>query len=99
MSKQSVKFELDAVKPSTEEIAVVAYSFFEAAGHVDGHDLEHWLRAQEQLSKNLSSGDKSQIGAKTGNLSANSNAGWKALVVRTVHGKREDRHAKASVAR
>lgn len=31
------------------EIAALAYSYFEADGRTNGHDLEHWLRAERQL--------------------------------------------------
>jgi len=34
---------------SREEIAVLAYSFWEQDGHPEGRDLEHWLMAEAQL--------------------------------------------------
>jgi hypothetical protein len=35
--------------PSREEIAALAYSFWEARGYQDGSPEEDWLRAEEQL--------------------------------------------------
>ena len=34
---------------SAEEIAQLAFRFFEESGREDGHDLEHWLRAEAEL--------------------------------------------------
>jgi hypothetical protein len=45
-----LKFESGAAEPLNQEIAVVVYSLFEAEGKLDGHDLEHWLRAKDLLS-------------------------------------------------
>ena len=35
--------------PSTEQIAELAYRYFEESGYVQGNDLEHWLRAETEL--------------------------------------------------
>jgi len=35
--------------PTQEEIAAVAYSYWEARGRVDGHALDDWLRAEREL--------------------------------------------------
>jgi hypothetical protein len=35
--------------PTSHEVAQRAYNFYEARGRVDGHDLEDWLRAEEEL--------------------------------------------------
>jgi len=35
--------------PTQDEIAVRAYELFLQDGSVNGHDLEHWLHAEEQL--------------------------------------------------
>ncbi|HTZ32012.1 MAG TPA: DUF2934 domain-containing protein [Methylomirabilota bacterium] len=35
--------------PSPEDIAARAYELFLESGSVDGHDLEHWLRAEAEL--------------------------------------------------
>ena len=37
------------VKPSHDEIAGRAYDLFSASGHIPGHDVEHWLQAEAQL--------------------------------------------------
>jgi Protein of unknown function (DUF2934) len=37
--------------PSREEIEVRAYELYEACGCENGHDLEHWLEAERQLSE------------------------------------------------
>ena len=38
-----------AVKPSHDEIARLAYNLFSASGYMPGHDVEHWLQAEAQL--------------------------------------------------
>lgn len=35
--------------PTQNEIAVRAYELFLQDGSANGHDLEHWLRAEEEL--------------------------------------------------
>jgi len=35
--------------PTAEEIAQLAYSFYEARGRQDGHATEDWLRAEKLL--------------------------------------------------
>lgn len=67
MSKQNFKQDTRHTEPTNEEIAALAYSFFEIEGRLGGHDLEHWLRAKQQLSKGCSSESISQKGARTGN--------------------------------
>jgi hypothetical protein len=62
MSKQNLKQNTHHAEPANEEIAALAYSFFEIEGRLGGHDLEHWLRAKQQLSKDCSSGNRSQKG-------------------------------------
>ena len=37
------------LSPTREEIAQFAYSLFESRGREDGHDVEDWLRAEQQL--------------------------------------------------
>lgn len=34
---------------SDEQIASLAYHYYEQSGFVHGHDLEHWLRAESEL--------------------------------------------------
>jgi hypothetical protein len=36
-------------KPSSEEVAVRAYEIYLNNGREDGHDVEHWLLAEEEL--------------------------------------------------
>ena len=36
--------------PSKEEIEVRAYEIYEERGREDGHDVEHWLVAEGELS-------------------------------------------------
>ena len=35
--------------PTHDEITQLAYSLYESRGRRDGHDLEDWLRAEQQL--------------------------------------------------
>ena len=35
--------------PTTEQIAALAYRYFEESGYAPGHDVEHWLRAESEL--------------------------------------------------
>ena len=37
------------VQPSHEEIAGRAFNLFSASGYIPGHDVEHWLKAEAQL--------------------------------------------------
>jgi hypothetical protein len=99
MSKRNLRFESGAAGPSNQEIAVVAYSLFEAAGKLDGHDLEHWLRAKDILSHGCSAGNESQKDAKAESRPANNDAGEKTLVARAPRNRRDHRYAQASSAR
>jgi len=36
-------------RPSRDEIARLAYHFYETRGRRDGHDLDDWLSAEQQL--------------------------------------------------
>src|SRR5262245_47686033 len=36
-------------KISQEQIALRAYQIYEREGRGDGHDMEHWLRAEQEL--------------------------------------------------
>jgi hypothetical protein len=43
-------------RPMEKEIRARAYELFEARGREDGHDLEDWFRAEEEItSRNLGS--------------------------------------------
>ena len=35
--------------PTHDEIAQLAFALYEARGRQDGHDIEDWLRAEQQL--------------------------------------------------
>ena len=35
--------------PNHDEIAQLAFSLYEARGRQDGHDIEDWLRAEQEL--------------------------------------------------
>jgi len=37
------------VRPSHDEIAERAFNLFSASGYIPGHDVEHWLKAEAQL--------------------------------------------------
>lgn len=40
-----------AAEPTQDEIAAKAYELFLQGGSMDGRDLEHWLRAEEELKR------------------------------------------------
>jgi len=42
-------------RPTSEEIATTAYHLYVESGFTDGHDLEHWLRAEQLLKEKLQS--------------------------------------------
>lgn len=42
-------FETNLGPSSRDEIAKLAYKFFEARGRVQGHDLDDWLQAERRL--------------------------------------------------
>ena len=54
MHKHNSKHNSHPVESANAEITERAHSFFEAAGRLEGHDLEHWLRAKEQSFGNTS---------------------------------------------
>jgi hypothetical protein len=37
--------------PTHEEIAQLAFNLYESRGRQDGHDVEDWLRAEEELGR------------------------------------------------
>jgi hypothetical protein len=41
-------------RPSPDEIARLAYQFYETNGRQDGHDVEDWLSAERELTRLLS---------------------------------------------
>jgi hypothetical protein len=38
--------------PSFRKVAERAYFYYENGGRLDGHDLEHWFRAEQELISN-----------------------------------------------
>jgi hypothetical protein len=36
---------------NTPEIAEVAYSYWESRGHENGHDIEDWLAAEQEVTR------------------------------------------------
>jgi len=49
--KQTSLFPKPASKPTREEIAAAAYQLYLESGCQNGHDLEHWLRAEQLLAR------------------------------------------------
>jgi len=39
----------DGERPSRDEVARLAYHFYEARGRQEGHDVDDWLSAEQQL--------------------------------------------------
>jgi hypothetical protein len=74
MNKQNLKQNAHHAEPANEEIAALAYSFFEIEGRLGGHDLEHWLRAKDQLVKSRSPENGPQKGVKPEDPPARDNA-------------------------
>ena len=37
--------------PTHDEIAQLAFNLYESRGRLDGHDVEDWLRAEEELGR------------------------------------------------
>jgi Zn-dependent M16 (insulinase) family peptidase len=58
MHKHNSKHNSHVTHSPYEQVAELAYSFFVIEGRQNGHDLEHWLRAEDVLSKARSSGNK-----------------------------------------
>jgi len=51
MARLKITESIQMVEPSNEEVARLAYSFFENDGYSHGHDVAHWLKAKEILSE------------------------------------------------
>ena len=45
------KYTGGQTRPTHEEIAEAAYSLYESRGRQDGHDIEDWLRAEQELAR------------------------------------------------
>jgi hypothetical protein len=41
----------DRTQPSRDEIAQLAYEFYEARGRREGHDVDNWLSAEQLLTR------------------------------------------------
>ena len=41
----------DQRTPTYDEIARLAFRFYESRGREDGHDIEDWLRAEQELAR------------------------------------------------
>ena len=44
---------VDRTGDSTAEVAGLAYSYYEARGREDGHDVEDWLKAEQELKQRI----------------------------------------------
>jgi|SRR6185437_16109337 len=98
MHKHNSRHNSHPAEPTNAEIAKLAYSFFEAAGRLEGHDLEHWLRAKEQLSKERSSRITSQKVTKI-EARLNNSGPQKASAVHIPSERGEDRYARTFAGR
>ncbi len=38
-----------SASPTSDQIAELAYRYFEESGYAPGNDVEHWLRAESEL--------------------------------------------------
>ncbi|PYV96227.1 MAG: hypothetical protein DMG86_20755, partial [Acidobacteria bacterium] len=47
--KQEQKYTGRRTFPTHDEIAQLAFSLYEARGRQDGHQMEVWLRAEQEL--------------------------------------------------
>jgi hypothetical protein len=99
MHKHNSRHNSHPAEPKNEEIARLAYSFFESEGRLNGHDLEHWLRAREQLFKARSSENKSQKDARPESTPTNNHAEEKVLSANPPRGRGEERYSRASAGR
>jgi hypothetical protein len=43
------KYTGGRLSPTYDEIAQLAFSFYESRGRQDGHDIEDWLCAEQEL--------------------------------------------------
>lgn len=43
--------------PAHDEIAQLAFGLYESRGRQDGHDIEDWLRAEQELVQHYRNGD------------------------------------------
>jgi hypothetical protein len=45
------KYTGGRASPTRDEIARLAYHFYEARGQCDGHDVDDWLSAEQELTR------------------------------------------------
>ena len=55
MTNQRDSQQRETSTPASEDVARRAYELFQARGGEPGHDLEHWLEAERELSSTSSS--------------------------------------------
>jgi hypothetical protein len=96
MHKHNSRHNSHPAEPENEEIARLAYSFFEAEGRLDGHDFEHWVRAREQLSQSSSLRKRAEKDAGRERTSTSHDGEVKAVSVSPPRGQREERYVQAS---
>jgi hypothetical protein len=60
MADQHESSRNSTTTPSHDDVARRAYELFEARGGEPGHDLEHWLDAERQLSQTFPSDSHDQ---------------------------------------
>jgi len=53
----------DLKKPTPDEIAAAAYHLYVDSGYQDGHDQEHWMRAEQLLTEKLKSAPQAAVAA------------------------------------
>jgi hypothetical protein len=53
-----------ATRPAHDQIAALAYQLFEENDRQDGHDVEHWLKAERLLTQNREASERQQTQAQ-----------------------------------
>ncbi|HLU65719.1 MAG TPA: DUF2934 domain-containing protein [Kofleriaceae bacterium] len=50
-ARRTRRAQVAAATPTvtSDQIAQLAYRYYEESGYVHGHDLDHWLRAEAEL--------------------------------------------------
>jgi DUF2934 family protein len=96
MHKHNTRHNSNPAEPTNAEISRLAYSFFEVEGRLDGHDLEHWVRAREQLSQARSPGNKSQTCASPDSTLTNNQEEENVFSADPPRGRGEERYVQGS---
>lgn len=47
--KAPASIVISALKNDEEQIAMLAYSFYQDRGHINGHDVADWVKAEAKL--------------------------------------------------